>query len=244
MKTEMRYGLPVVERDIFEFLEQCGITPWGKLTPPMALDEYLRQDLNPEQQSELRFAPKSEVLFLRQPNGEKFRGFRTVLRDWASVFTLIYDMREDITVDRHLVPIICEYKHGADVISIALPSGVPGRNEASLPREEAMRIVAQREFQEETGILLEQVLPLGNPQGVVVASRNCTQRFFPFRGILQKEHDPIPQQLDKTEILKALLIPLPYWLNLIEKGSLPEGYAIEVSAVAATYLALHSLYPK
>lgn len=235
-----RYGLPVVD-DLIGYLKQVRLEPWPQIRPAIDLEEYMRGDLTPEQKSELRFAPKGEVLFLRQPDGKEFRGFRSVLRDWASVFTLIYEMGEDTTLGRHFVPIVCEYKHGADVIGISLPSGVPGRREANLSKQEAMLSTGKREFEEETGLLLKELVPLGNPHGLVVSARNNTQTFFPFLGLLEEGAKPRPQRLDRTEVLKTVLLPLDYWLRLIEQEELPEGYVVEVSAVAGTYLALRAL---
>jgi len=227
-----KYGLPLVSQgNLFDLLQDSGIRPWEQTQPPMDLQEYERGDRTPEERDELsRFAPKGQVVFLRNPKGGVFRGFRSTLRDWASTFAL---------TPEGLLPVVAEYKHGAHVVSIGLPSGVPARSEMELPNP--MALVARREFEEETGLILESVEGLGHRYGVVVSSRNNTQKFFAFLGHLQDPVATKPTRHDTTEVLRTLLVPIEEWLSLLEGKEIPEGYFIEVSARDATYLALRRL---
>lgn len=224
---ETKYGLRIVTADnLFKILGNQGIQPWPQIQPPMNLEDYLAGDLTERQLEEVRrFAPKNEVVFLRDSQGRPFTGFRHVGKNWATVFA---------PLDDDLVPIVCEFKHGAEVISIGLPSGVPGRQEVNL--EDPIAESARREFLEETGIEIEQLIPLSGPEGIPISGRQSTQRYFPFLGRPKTPISPSERKPDKTEFLKAVLIPLKEWLKLIE-----EGKVTEVSAISTTFLALWQL---
>jgi len=220
---ESKFGFPIVNAEnIFEVLKERRITVWPYIQPPMSLEDYAAGNLTETQQEEIRrFAPKSEVVFPQDPKGNPFTGFRSVGKNWVSVFTILGD---------NLLPIVAEYKHGAHTISIGFPSGVPGRKESDF--KDPMSACAKREFLEETGIELEDLVLLSAPEGIPISGRQSTQRFFPFLGILPESIHPQPK-LDSTEFLQVLLIPLKEWVKLIEQGKVTED-----SSISLTFLAL------
>lgn len=223
---EKKYGFPIVNADnIFEILERLRIKKWPHTQPPMDLNGYAAGKLTEEQKEEVRrFAPKSEVVFLRDPNGNSFIGFRSVGKNWVSIFTILEDS---------LLPIVAEFKHGAEAISIGFPSGA-GRREAEF--KDSMSACAKREFEEETGIKLQEVILLSGPEGIPISGRQSTQRFFPFLGVLPKDLICSQSKLDRTEFLQVVLIPLKEWIRLIEQGKVTED-----SSISLTFLALRQL---
>ncbi len=229
---ETQYGLPIVTSDtVFAELEQLGIQAWRQLRPPQDLVTYAESDLSDPQREELaRFAPQAQAAFFEQPNGRLFTGFRSMGRDWGTVFALVPNQHED---GEELVPIIGEWKHGAEVLSLSPPAGVPNKKDQTHPCP--MERCAKREFEEETGLALESLTPLSD-HGIAVSSRQTNQLVFPFLGIIKEPIRPQPSSLDGTEHLACILVPLSEWWKLIT-----QGLVLEASSHVVTLLALKQL---
>jgi len=224
--------MSVVTADtIFAELERRGIRAWRQERPPLSIAEYATGDLTPDQQNELeRFSPEAQVVFLETPQGEPFRGFRTAGKNWAIVFVLIPNPDNP---DDPFVPIVGEWKHGAEILTIGLPAGVPNKEDTCFLHP--MERCATREFEEETGVTLHNLTPLAE-QGIAVSGRQSTQIYFPFLGTVKEPVAAKPTNLDGTEHLQPFLIPLTEWLQLIELGKV-----LEDSAISTTYMALRRL---
>ncbi len=229
METEKTtFGLRVVTAE--NVLTTTKIKPWRKTTSSLLLDEYIKRDLTEAEKSDLRFAPKAEVVFLEQPNGKPYTGFRSLGKNWATVFALL---------PGNLLPIVIEWKHGVEEITIVPPSGVPNKSDWGNAENEieAMANCARREFEEETGIKLGRVELLGSyEKGVAASSRQTTQRYFPFMG-----HDPDvscigKSKFDETEYIELVLTPLDEWLKMIS-----QGLVFDQCAHSITHLALEQL---
>ncbi|MEK7631838.1 MAG: hypothetical protein AAB445_03155 [Patescibacteria group bacterium] len=188
----------------------------------MSFAEYACGELSETERADLRFVPPIEVVQLNKPDGGDFAGFRTRTKNWATTFCLLPD---------DYVVIVAEWKHGAEEITLVPPSGVPSKIDHG-----SMDACAKREFEEESGILLEKVVPLAGLNGLPIASRNLTTRFYPFLGIPKLPINPGPSKLDQNEYLKMVLISLPEWLKLINSGETNEECSVSV-----TYLALQDL---
>ncbi|RJO59004.1 hypothetical protein C4546_04205 [Candidatus Parcubacteria bacterium] len=222
MDVETKWGFPVVNAEnIFQYLESVNIKPWPQIEPTVSLDEYLKRDLTDDQKGELRFAPKAEVMFLEQPNGQPYTAFRSTQKPWATTFCLL---------PGDLIPIVAEWKHGAECISLAPPSGSLGKADNG-----SMKNCAKREFEEETGIELSGIIPLSQA-GIAVNCRSSGQRFFPHLGIAATPISPGPTKLDQTENISLVLIPLKDWLMLIEEGGVVENCSISTTLMALQYL--------
>ena len=229
---DRQYGIPIVTAEtIDEVLEELGIRPWKQVRPPQDLHEYAASDLSDAARNELeRFGPKGQAMFLKTPQGSPFTGFRSVGRNWATVFALIPN--EDNEQDP-LVPIVGEWKHGAEVITLNPPAGVPSKEDRQFG--EPMARCGKREFEEETGIELKSITALSE-RGIAVSSRQTTQLFFPFLGVVKEPLETKPTKLDGTEDLKPLLISLSEWMKLIDAGLVSDA-----SAYGVTFLALRRL---
>ena len=92
----------------------------------------------------------------------------------------------------------------------------------------------KREFEAETGIKLAEVISLSEP--ISSSCRQTTETFVPYLGIPEKPIVKGLSSLDETEYLHAILIPLPEWMELIDRGSVQDAYAVVV-----THLALRKL---
>lgn len=218
------FGLPVVTADTIEkYLNSVELYPWTYAKDPMTLEGYIASGLTPEQQAELRFAPKAEVVFLENPHsGNLFTGFRSLGKNWATTFALL---------PGNLVPVTAEYKHGVNKIVLVPPSGVPSKADAG-----SMEACARREFTEETGLQLKSIKPLANGEPLAVSGRQNAQVYYPFLGEVDTEAPIGPSKLDQNEHLKLVLVPLQDWLELIERGE-----AVEDCSASVTYLALRKL---
>lgn len=166
-----QFGFPVVSADnVFDVLAERNIRPWAQTNPVISLADYLQQPLSEPQRSELRFAPKTEVVSLTDHHGNPFRGFRTAGKNWTTVFTLL---------PGNLLPIVGEYKHGVDEVVLVPPSGVPHKEDLQTPNP--WTTCAQREWEEETGLKLRNVEPLSD-HPLIISGRQCTMRYYPLLG--------------------------------------------------------------
>lgn len=68
--------------NVLEVFAELGIKPWKELKPPVDLATYLTGTLETKARDEAtNYAPKSQVVFLEQPNGTPFTGFRSTGKD-------------------------------------------------------------------------------------------------------------------------------------------------------------------
>lgn len=222
---ETKYGFPIVPADcVLDFVaNDLGIRPWKQTRAPMPLEEYRKLDLTADHFVEIeRFAPRVEVVFHEDPHGKPFTGFRSVFRDWATTFTLL---------PGDLVLLTVEFKHGAGVV-IVPPSGVPSKAEMGLPPAERMAVCARREYEEEVGLKLDQVIPLIVTPGAPVSARQMTQRFWPFLGVLTLPVVQGEKKLDKTEHLRGFLMRLTEWMKFLDSGELHDECAGTLTLLA------------
>lgn len=220
------FGFPIATADnIFSLLSDLGIRQVEHSRPVMDFEEYMASDLTEKQRSDaVRFGPKREVVIQTDKHGEPFHGFRTVGKNWATVFTLL---------PGDLVPIVGEYKHGADEVTLVPPSGVLHKVDTESP--DPMAACGRREWEEETGLKLDSVTPLtGYP--LMISGRQSTVRYYPFLGQVTLPIVKGKSKLDDTENLKMVLVPLQEWLKLIDNSR-----GIEDCAVSTTFLALRRL---
>jgi len=256
------YGVPVVERadDLPRVVAELGIVPWKRVGEPEDLDEYRHQLANPPviavrniwpeeegaitsakelqrllmvRRAELdRFAPRAQALLLIPPGGGKTGAyFRSVGKNWVAVFATVPDPDPDRAPEYReqwfnlLVPIVAEWKHGAEVTVIGPVYGV-------LEKGESPRDCALREFREETGFELADVMPL-TADGLAVSPRQSTQQYFPFLGRVKEPITRGTARLDATEHLKLVFVRLRAWVYFISNG-----LARDDNAYATTFLAL------
>lgn len=231
--VESVYGFRVATAEnIFRVAEESGIRPWEQTEPPCLLEDFLKRELSPETRAQLRFAPKSEVVFLRQPNGKPYLGFRSVGKNWVSIFTLMPDPA-DPRFGQPYVPVIVEWKHGAEVIELSLPSGVPSPEDGT--GAERYRNCAKREFEEESGLKAAKIHEL-TPHGCAASGRNSTQRAYAFAVELAEPIEPGPKKLDDTEHLICVAMRLSEWMKLIFTGQVHSH-----SSMTATFLGMPKL---
>jgi 8-oxo-dGTP pyrophosphatase MutT (NUDIX family) len=230
---ETRYGFPVVTaKNCFDVVKECGIVPWEKVRE-VTLTDYLKAGGDEARATYEKFSPRVDVVYHLIPRqGKLFDGFRTTLKDYASVFALVDDM----------VPVTAEWKHGAGKITLVPPCGVPNKQENTIDDiAKRMQATAIREWKEETGFTLAKIEPLGPSQGIFEVVRNTHVRYFPFLGEIDMSIPQGPSKLDTTEYLKMILFPIHEWLLLLETPELFEGreeFCLEACARDITYLAL------
>lgn len=213
MKT--KFGLPVANADnVFEILRSLGIVRWDRAGEPISVIDYLKESLDEEEKRDLKYLPRVEVVGFNAPGAGMFRGFQLSGIHGVRVFALIDGF----------VPICGEFQHGCEDIILDLPGG-------HIEDEEDYAICAKREFEEEVGLTLEKVIPLGS-RGMTINARRTKARNFSFIGILKKPIVCKSQRLDGNEHLKVILVSLDDWLKLIE-----QEFAQSFS-VATTFIAL------
>ncbi len=242
MHSKQYLGWPVLSANTcFESIRSLDIKPWSKLAEAIPLTTFLETATPSERADYDRFAPKTYAIKHQNPyDGKTFDGFTTHFKPYACVFALIKD--ED---GNEYVPVTAEWKHGNDRITIVPICGVPNKAEIALnSMAETMHATGLREWKEETGTELENLIPLSSSNGVWSTVRNSHVQCFPYLGIMKKTMIKGPTKFDSTEHLAMILFPLNEWVTLIESDKLWEdnpGFAIESCARDVTYAALRKL---
>lgn len=217
---QTKYGLSVVNAlNIDEVLRQKKILRWPKIGGPIKLSDYLESEDGAHDEGLRKFTPRDEVVFFRNPSGSIFKGIWRETADGVVVFSII---------PGGLIPICAEFKHGIEDVSINLPGGGNHGNEKCSH-------VAKEEFEQETGMVLNEIVEL-SPLGISIDARINKNRTFYFLGIVDDPPVTKGQKLDEDEIVEPLLIPLTEWLKLIEMNRVVDGQSI-----ICTYLALAKL---
>src|SRR3989338_1772050 len=215
---QTRYGLPLVGVDnIWEIIQSSGLANWKTVTSPVAVEDYPEVNLT-NQEIEIKRKFQMEVSKFLSPSGKVFKGFRFIGGNGTRVLTLL---------DREFIPICAEFQHGCGEVLFDLPGG-------SLDTGEDPADCAKREFKEETGIILKNVISLG-PAGMPIAARRISSRNFSFIGIVSNPVVLERQKLDADEHLKVVLISLDDWLKLIDR-EIVQSYSASTTLLALSRL--------
>ncbi len=189
-------ALPILRlSDLKAELAQHGIVK-KQVESVQLLSELDQASLNEKQRAQLRFAPRTEVVRMKNDSDLWFRSRGT---NWVSVFVLL---------PGDLVLLTAEYMTGTDMINISPCARVAEKNEP-------LSTCALREVREESGIVLERVRHL-SAGGLPVSARKSTEIVFPYLGYPKIDEDgkvvQVERKLDENEDLLAFLMPLAdYW---------------------------------
>jgi ADP-ribose pyrophosphatase len=217
---EKKFGLPVANSDnIFDILTSLGIVKWKMTEKPIATSDYLRLELNDLERSRLKYMHKAEVVTFIDPDGKTFRGFRAIGGNGSVVFTIL---------PGNLVVVCGEFMHGCEEVMLDLPGGMIE------PEDEDPSVRAKKEFEEESGIVLEKVIPM-SPRGTTLFARRVVSRTYSFLGLPSEPVLTNEQNLDDTEYLGVVLVPLDEWLKLIDMER------VDGKSVVTTFKALRRL---
>jgi ADP-ribose pyrophosphatase len=137
--------------------------------------------------------------------GEEYDFYVLESRDWINIIPL--------TPDNQVV-MARQYRHGTREITLEIPGGLVDPGDTS---EEA----ARRELLEETGYEAKEVIFLGSacPQPAILNNRSVT---YLARGV-QRAQEP---QLDETEDIEVVLVPLSEIPGLIRGGEITNAMVI------------------
>lgn len=216
---EKKFGIPIANSDnVFEVARSLGIVKWKTSEKVMSAADYLKREHTPSEKEHLKYLLPSEVVSLINPKGEVFRGFRFLGPSGALVFTLL---------PGNFIVVCAEFMHGCDQVMLDLPGGMiePGENPEA---------TAKKEFEDESGIILEKVIPLST-RGIPSNARRIHSWHYIFIGIEKKPIQIKEQVLDSMEYVGVMLVHLDDWIKLIEKE------AVDAKSVAATFKALINL---
>ena len=130
-----------------------------------------------------------------------------------------------VTDDKEIIA-VKQFRHGADNFILELPGGIPQDGESG---EEN----ARKELLEETGYSSESIVQL-TPEPTYFDPASWTTAFQPFlaEGCGKIYH----QNLDPTEDIEVVKMPIPDWLRLIETGEVRDA-----KSIVATFLAMSVL---
>ena len=130
-----------------------------------------------------------------------------------------------LTDDKEIIA-IRQFRHGAEDFMLELPGGVPQDGEAG---EEN----ARNELLQETGYSFESIVAL-TPEPTYFDPASWRTKFQAFlaRGCSKIYH----QNLDPTEDIEVVKMPIPDWLRLIESGEVRDA-----KSIAVTFLAMRIL---
>ena len=215
-----KYGLPLADADdIFDIFQSLGIVKWKMSESPMLVSDYLKKGLSLAEEVDLKYLLREEVATFIDPKGNFFKGFRFAGHyDGTVVFTLL---------PGNLVVVCAEFMHGCEDVVLELPGGMLETGEDPASR-------AKKEFEDETGVILKNVIPLGL-KGTTYFSRRLNSRCYAFLGVVP---DPViigKQKLDDSEYLEVVLVHLKDWLKLIDKEK------VDCKSIIATFKALRKL---
>ena len=127
------------------------------------------------------------------------------------------------------MPVAAEFRHGVEAGSLILPGG-------KVVKEEDIHSCAKREFEEETGIVLEDVIGF-NPAWMPISQRQSTERVYFFLGIPRFPLVVEPHKPDQDEFLKVVVMPLYDWLELISQGrELVDSHSALLTLLALRHL--------
>lgn len=149
-------------------------------------------------------------------DGREIPGFHILeYSDWVSVIAL---------TDEGNVVLIREYRHGAEAITIGLPSG------ASEPGEE-MEEVARREFAEETGYSAREWVRIGEGYSNWAINTNKVHFYLAFGAEKTGE-----QKLDPNEEIEVVEWP---WKKYFEQDGVEPQHCLHTAGLyyAARYFA-------
>lgn len=217
MKT--KYDLPLVNADnILEVVQLSGIANWKTIAGPIAAEDYSEVNLT-DQEKKIKRRLRVEVSQFLTPGGKKFNGFSLLAgKKGTRVFTML---------EEGVIPVCAEFQHGCGEVLFDLPGGEldPGENPA---------VCAKREFEEEVGIILKDIISLSSV-GMPISARYLGSRNFSFIGIASDPVELRLQKLDANEYLKVVLVSLDDWFKLIEREM------VQAYSISATLLAMRRL---
>lgn len=218
-KLATKYGLPLADVDnVFDVLKSLGIVKLRMSENPMPVSEYLKRELSLEEKMDLKYLLKVEVVTFTSPKGGVFRGFRSIGSDGVVVFTLL---------PGSLVVVCGEFMHGREEVILDLPGGM-------IESGEDPSVRAKKEFEEESGVILKEVILLGSI-GTTPFARQCNSKNYSFMGIQTNPVIVKKQNLDENEYLGVVLVHLDDWLKLIDKE------VVDGKSVITTFRALRKL---
>lgn len=213
-------GLPVVNpKNLPAFLRARAVGNFRKLSSAMPIETYLKRKLTLGERRELRFVPKIEAVRFKDPRGKRFTGFRCACKNGALIFT---------PLPGNMLPICAEFRHGSERVMLNLPAGLIEPNDTN-PKARA-----KKEFEEETGIALQKLIPL-NSEGVPMDARILTRKNFFFLGIPKIPLTVRPQRTHEGEFVARCLVSLLDWMKFMEEG------LVDDCSIAGTLLALRKL---
>ncbi|OGN20681.1 MAG: hypothetical protein A2910_02705 [Candidatus Yanofskybacteria bacterium RIFCSPLOWO2_01_FULL_39_28] len=216
-----KYGLSLANIDnLLEVIQLSGIANWQTAADPIAVEEYPETNLT-SQEIKIKRRLRVEISQFLSPSGKIFKGFR------LGGVKGVKGTRVFTVLDEDLIPICAEFQHGLGEVLFDLPGGEvePGEDPA---------VCAKREFEEESGIILKNVISLSSV-GMPVAARYRSARNFSFIGIVSDPVELKLQKLDINEHLKTVLVSLDDWLKLIDREM------VQSYSASTTFLALRRL---
>lgn len=149
---------------------------------------------------------------IRLANGNEIEQFHLIKGpDWAAVLCL--------TPERQVV-LVRQYRHGFGAASLELPAGVIEPSERPID-------AARRELLEESGFEANTIEPL--LAAVPEPARHVTRAHFFFARAVRAA---TAQQLDHSEDLEVVLVPVDELLELIDQGQI-----VHAAHIAAILLA-------
>ncbi len=151
------------------------------------------------------------------PNGKVIDDFFVNIRPDIVLVLAVTQQREVIFVR--------QYRHGVSEILLELPAG------SFNSQKETSQIAARRELEEETGYVAEQMIQLATLYDNPVKDTNKIHLF-----LAENAHPAGTQQLDVTEDVEIVLIPVEAVLARISTGEI-----CVCGTIAALFLGLNFL---
>lgn len=205
--------------DVFEILAANGVSPWRRIKEPQSRQAFLMQASLSDINLVLGHSSKEEVIVFQNPKySNPYIGVRRLGKNSVTVFVSL--------PEKHVI-VVGEFRHGVEQVMLSLPGGGCKTNEK--PEQAAIR-----ECEEETGLVLQELIPLST-SGIPVNSRASKGLVFPFLSFAENSCPLAPTKLDSTEIIGAVVMSESEWLKAIRAGR------VDAVSASASLLAMRDL---
>ncbi|AGB40886.1 NTP pyrophosphohydrolase [Halobacteroides halobius DSM 5150] len=152
------------------------------------------------------FVKLKEELCYHQEKEINYSFFRMEFLDWVNIVPV---------TSQHEIVLVKQYRFGTEKVTLEVPGGTLD------PGEKKPKLAAQRELREETGYQAETIVNLGK-----VAANPAIQNNYCHFYLAEEAKKLQEQDLDLTEDIELMLVPITEIDTLIDSGKINHSLAV------------------
>ncbi|GAB6100723.1 NUDIX hydrolase [Halanaerocella petrolearia] len=161
------------------------------------------------------FVKFKEELYQHQEKGIKHSFFRMEFLDWVNIVPITFQQE---------VVLVKQYRFGTEEVTLEVPGGTLDQG------EDNPRLAAKRELREETGYQATEIIDLGK-----VAANPAIQNNYCYFYLAEGAKQVQKQDLDLTEDIELILVPIEEIDSLIGSGNIDHSLAVLALLYAQRY---------